>query len=218
MAGDHSIARNVNKDFLVHELNLKQVSNTTIFVKGKFFVLSPSVQNTYNWFDLRLVNLKQFDRKNQNGYLLIRFFDKFLLADLRSFMQAMVSKENYVKTKVSGIHWKYNIRLVNGRYIIINQRDKMQFIIEEVTIDELKENLNRVIENKTPSQKGSKPKAPESIQGEEVSIAELRKEISVLRKQISDVYQVNNVVPKLVSKKTKRQGLFEWILSLFKGN
>ncbi|SDN87573.1 hypothetical protein SAMN05443253_12318 [Bacillus sp. OK048] len=70
-------------------------------------MLSPSVQNSYNWFDLRIVNIKQFDRKNQKGYLLIRFFDKFLLADLRLFLRSMVSKENYVKTKVSGVHWKF---------------------------------------------------------------------------------------------------------------
>jgi hypothetical protein len=108
MTGNHSAARNVNKDILINELHLRQVSNTTIYVKGRFFVLSPSVQNSYNWFDLRLVNLKQFDRKTNEGYLLIRFFDKFLFADLRSFLMGMVSKENFVKTKVSGVHWKFN--------------------------------------------------------------------------------------------------------------
>ena len=159
MAGDHSAARNVNRDILINELDLKQVSNTTIFLKGKYFVLSPSVQNSYNWFDLRLVNLKQFDRKNQKGYLLIRFFDKFLLGDLRLFIRSMVSKENYVKTKVSGVHWKFNIRHVNGQYLIVNQRDKMQFVIEEVTQDELKQKLGRVSKETISAQKVTAIKA-----------------------------------------------------------
>lgn len=195
MAGDHSAARNVNRDILINELDLKQVSNTTMFLKGKYFVLSPSVQNSYNWFDLRLVNLKQFDRKNRKGYLLIRFFDKFLLGDLRLFLRSMVSKENYVKTKVSGVHWKFIIKRVNGRYIIVYQKDKSQFVIEEVTQDELKQKLGRVIKENISTQKFSNIKAVDGIQNEEVRLTALWEKITVINERDTikpDKYQIPN--------------------------
>ncbi|MDX1806625.1 MAG: hypothetical protein R3267_06340, partial [Paenisporosarcina sp.] len=59
----------VNKDFLTNELGLIQHLNTTIFKKRDFFVLSPSVQNKSNGFDLREVSLNKYNRIAHNGYL-----------------------------------------------------------------------------------------------------------------------------------------------------
>ncbi|MDR7079856.1 hypothetical protein J2Y03_004914 [Neobacillus niacini] len=218
MAGDHSAARDVNKDVLINELDLRQVSNTTIYVKGSYFILSPSVQNSYNWFDLRLVNLKQFDRKNQKGYLLIRFFDKFLLADLRSFWRAMISKENYVKTKVSGVHWKFIIRFVNGQYIIVNQRDKKQFVIEEVTMDELREKLNRVIKKKAAVPKIESKKKPLEQPNADISLASLRGKLSEQIHLTSEVAYKKTPLVKPGRKQSKGEGLFNWLLKLFRKN
>ncbi|MEH7276185.1 hypothetical protein [Neobacillus vireti] len=215
MAGDYSAARNVKRDILINELDLKQVSNTTIFLEGKYFVLSPSVQNSYNWFDLRLVNLKQFDRKNQKGYLLIRFFDKFLLADLRAFIRSMVSKDNNVKTKVSGVHWKFNIRHVNGQYIIINQRGKMQFIIEEVTQDELKQKLGRVSKKTISAQKVTTIKDVDRIQNEEVRLTDLREKITLLNERTMKPHVYQNPNARHESMKPAN-GLVHWFLTLFR--
>jgi hypothetical protein len=139
VTADRQASSNVNKGVLLNELGLTQVSNTTIFRKGILFVLSPSVQNSANWFDLRLINLKQFNRHEHQGYLLIRFFDKFLLVDLRRFWRKMISKENYAKTEKSGVHWKFHIHLVNNSYVIVNQKDKKRFVIEEVSLTDLKQ-------------------------------------------------------------------------------
>jgi hypothetical protein len=217
MAGDHSAARNVNRDILINELGLRQVSNTTIYVKGKYFVLSPSVQNSYNWFDLRLVNLKQFDRKNQKGYLLIRFFDKFLLADLSLFLREMVSKENFVKTKVSGVHWKFNIKLVNDRYIIVNQRDKSQFVIEEVNQDELKQKLGRVIKEDISIQKVTTIKAVDGIQNEEVRLTDFREKITLLNKRDTNKPDIYRITDTRHESTKPAIGLFQWFLNLFRG-
>jgi hypothetical protein len=218
MAGDHSAARDVNKGVLINELDLRQVTNTTIYVKGSYFVLSPSVQNSYNWFDLRLVNLKQFDRKNQKGYLLIRFFDKFLLADLRSFWRAMISKENYVKTKVSGVHWKFIIRFVNGQYIIVNQRDKKQFVIEEVTMDGLKEKLNRVIEKKAGAPKVKSKKEPLKQPNGDIRLASLREKLNEQMCFTSEVAYKKTPTVNPDRKQSKGEGIFNWLLKLFRKN
>jgi hypothetical protein len=216
MADDHTAARNVNRDILINELDLRQVSNTTIYLKGKYFVLSPSVQNSYNWFDLRLVNLKQFDRKNQKGYLLIRFFDKFLLADLGTFLQTMISKENFVKTKVSGVHWKFNIMYENGRYIIVNQRDKSQFVIDEVTLEDLKHKIGRIIED-TAIPKVNHTKMRGVNNNEDMSLLELREKITVLSEQLAkDMHDTKSINSKEPHK--KRERLVRWFQRLFRGN
>jgi hypothetical protein len=43
MAGDHSVASNINKDVLINELGLKQISKTTIYKKKGYCILSPSM-------------------------------------------------------------------------------------------------------------------------------------------------------------------------------
>ena len=53
----NTAASNVNRDALVGQLGLKQYKNTTIYTRSGVFVISPSSQNAYSWFDLRQVNL-----------------------------------------------------------------------------------------------------------------------------------------------------------------
>ena len=138
MSGDHSITTNYNKDILTLELGLKQFSNTTVFTKHNFFVLSPSVQNSAFWFDLRKVNLDRFNTRTQRGYLLIRYFEKFLIVDLADFMDRMIDKERYVETSNSGVHWKFNIQKNTNNYIIINRSTKRSFDVKEIETEELK--------------------------------------------------------------------------------
>lgn len=62
-------ASNVNRDVLVGSLGLKQYRNTTIYTKYGIFVISPSSQNSYNWFDVRKVNLDRYDRTKVIGHM-----------------------------------------------------------------------------------------------------------------------------------------------------
>ena len=138
-----STTANHHKDFLIRDCNLSQLGNTSIFRQGTYFVLSPSVQNDHWWFDLRKVNLVKFNREEHTGYLLIRFFDKFLVCNLRKFIRKMISKGNFVKTNTSGIHWKFNIVLKNDHYIVVNQTDKrLSFPMKEVSARRLERKFN----------------------------------------------------------------------------
>lgn len=134
---------NHHKNILIKELKLTQVANTSIFKQKNYFILSPSVQNDHWWFDLRKVNLVKFNKEEETGYLLIRFFDQFLVCNLREFIQKkMISKENYAETAASGIHWKFNIIQKDGQYIVINQKDKSQYPMKEVSVRKLKKKFN----------------------------------------------------------------------------
>lgn len=138
MSGDHSKTTNYNKDILTLELGLKQFSNTTVFTKRNLFVLSPSVQNSASWFDLRKVNLDRFNTRTQRGYLLIRYFEKFLIVELTNFMDRMIDKEHYVETSNSGVHWKFIIQKKAKSYMVINRSTKRSFEVKEILTEELK--------------------------------------------------------------------------------
>jgi hypothetical protein len=142
MAGNHSTTSQFNKNILLHDLNLRQISNTTAYYKNGFFVLSPSIQNSYHWFDIREVNLARYRQQSENGYLLVRFFDKFLLAELDEFIDRMISNDNYVETKVSGVHWKFIIHERGQEYIIVNQTDKKRFSLKGISLEQLKIKFN----------------------------------------------------------------------------
>lgn len=140
MAGDHSVASNVNKDVLLDDFGLKQFSNTTVFRKSGYFVLSPSMQSSESlWFDLRKVNIDRYDKLKEKGYLLIRYFNTFLLADLDDFFVKMIDWDKFVQTSGSGIHWKFKIRpSFDGSYIVRSQVNKKEFLISEIGVAELK--------------------------------------------------------------------------------
>ena len=110
---------------------LSQYRNSTIFENKEYFVLSPSVQNKNNWFDLRQVNLEKLPREKK-GRLLIRLYDDFLLVDLRKFMDDLLDDEPY-NTSNSGIHWKFQIKKVEGnKMYIFNTKSKEKFFVEKV--------------------------------------------------------------------------------------
>lgn len=141
MAGDHTATSNVNKDFLTADLNLHQYRNTTIFTKGSIFVLSPSISNENNWFDVRLVNIERFTDKYTIGHLLVRLRNKFLLMKLTEFLDEMTDDKVYSETKNSGIHWKY--RIVEHQslktYTIVNMNTKQHVTLNEIDKGHIKD-------------------------------------------------------------------------------
>lgn len=136
---DRVSSREVNKKVLKQDLGLKQLSNTTVFQKDNVFVLSPSMQNAHNWFDLRRVNINRFNEHAVTGFLLVRFFDKFLLTDLAHFKKHMMPEERFVFTPSIGEHWKFNILQEGTKFSIVNQQNKgLRYVIEEVPLERLR--------------------------------------------------------------------------------
>lgn len=104
-----SAASQVNLDFLINDLGLRQVSNTSVFRKGNIFVISPSVQNKSNTFELGESLLKRYNHEKDEGYLLIRVKDKFLMAKLHPFQKKMMTSETEKSTKSKPSFWKFNV-------------------------------------------------------------------------------------------------------------
>lgn len=132
----HSMS--VNKGVLINELGLRQLSNTSIFLRGSMFVWSPSAQNDHNWFDLAKSNLDRYEAKSYKGFLLVRFFDKLLLTELDSFINEMMPSDKFVSTKSIRPHWKFRIRVSGNTYSIVNHQNPKKFYpIREYTPHEL---------------------------------------------------------------------------------
>ncbi|WP_064094123.1 hypothetical protein [Rossellomorea aquimaris] len=138
MANTRANSSNVNKHILLSDLELIQYSNTTIYQKSGYFFLSPSVQNNHWWFDLRKVNIDKFNRNIEQGFLLVRLLDKFLICKLVNFIDKMISDDIFAKTKNNCIHWKFNIVYRNSKYIAINQKDKKKYLLRKVSVMRLK--------------------------------------------------------------------------------
>jgi len=131
MSGNHNSTINHNKEFLTKDLHLIQDRNSTIFENREYFVLSPSVQNKKNWFDLRKVNLdkKSTDKK---GLLLIRLLNDFILVDLNKITSELCDNKPY-ETSNSGIHWKFEIRAMeSGQHYIFNTKTKEKIYVDRM--------------------------------------------------------------------------------------
>jgi len=138
--GSNVNSSKVNKHVLIEVLGLRQISNTTIFTKGNIFVLSPSIQNSHSWFDLRKVNLDRFDERKNQGFLILRYYEKLLFIDLKEFKPRMTPEDKTVFTPNIGTHWKFNVVNHDGGYAIINQQNRnVKYPALEVTSDELNE-------------------------------------------------------------------------------
>lgn len=144
MAGDHTKTSNNNIGILKNEIGLKQYRNTTIFTKEGKFILSPSIGNESNWFDIRKVNLDKFTSDYSSGYLIIRFKGKLLFTDLRDFIEKMIDKNKFSDTKNSGVHWQFTVKeplRENDSYKVIGRLSKREIFIELVN----KEYLIKII-------------------------------------------------------------------------
>jgi hypothetical protein len=134
---NNTAANNVNKDILIGQLGLTQFKNTTIYSRSGLFVISPSSQNSYSWFDLRKVNLDRYDWKREKGYLLVRYQNHLLWADLNLFIDQTISEESKVYTPSIGVHWKFNIVEHNDRFVAINRTSKQQHVLTMKSVDQL---------------------------------------------------------------------------------
>lgn len=130
-----------NQSILIKDLGLFQKGNTSIYTNQKFFVLSPSIRNKLNWFDLRKVIIEQIETIKMQ-LLIIRFHDNYMLVDLKVFLDSMID-ENPFNTKNSGIHWKFKIKKEEqNKWFIYNQRSLKKYFVDEIDKQKLIENIN----------------------------------------------------------------------------
>jgi hypothetical protein len=86
---NNSASINVNRDVLVEKLGLRQYKITTVYTKKRVFVISPSSQNWYSWFDVRKVNLDSMTARKRMA--LISSISRYTAwADLDQFVTSLI--------------------------------------------------------------------------------------------------------------------------------
>ena len=120
----------VNLAFLIKELGLRQEKNTTVFRKGNFFVISPSVQNQYNWFDIGESIMESYNPKVHEGYLLVRFKEKYVVAKLQPFQKKMMLRETMPNTTKLRPHWKFKVIEAGDPHVINMGNSDLKFRIQ----------------------------------------------------------------------------------------
>lgn len=121
----------VNKDFLVEELGLKQHANSSIFTSEDCFVLSPSVQRYEKGFDISEFNLAKYNPERQQGFLIVRYMDTFLMAKLESFIEKMMPPELQITKKNTKPHWKFTVAENPAYHIVNTQNKELRYALQE---------------------------------------------------------------------------------------
>jgi len=133
----NQLPSDVNKEFLTNELGLIQHLNTAIFKKRDFFVISPSVQNKTNVFDLREVSLNKYNRVAHNGYLLIRYKERFLIAKLANFRKKMMREELKVMNSSKTSHWKFIVKETPTLHVVCQTDTEETYPLQEPSHNQL---------------------------------------------------------------------------------
>ena len=133
----------INIDFLVNILGLKQERNTKIFRKGDIFVVSPSVQNKHNWFDIEESIMDLFDDEVHEGYLLVRFKDQFLMTKLKPFQKKMMSIDTRPNTTKLPPHWKFKVLEASNPYILNMGDSDLRFPMQAPSKNQLVKFFNK---------------------------------------------------------------------------
>ena len=127
----------VNLDFLVHDLGLRQERNTKVFRKGKFFIISPSVQNKNHLFEIGESIMELFESEDLEGYLLIRFKEEFLMAKLKSFEKKMMIADTKPTSSKLPPHWKFKVIEATNPYIINMGDSDLRYPIQNPSRNQL---------------------------------------------------------------------------------
>ncbi|WP_019413556.1 hypothetical protein [Paenisporosarcina sp. TG20] len=132
----------VNLDFLVNDLGLIQERNTKVFRKGKLFVISPSVQNKNNLFDIGVNIMDSFNSEEQEGYLLVRYQDQYLMAKLKAFEKKMMLPDTKSVTTKLPPHWKFKVIEATNPYILNMGDSDLSYAIQMPSENQLKSFFN----------------------------------------------------------------------------
>lgn len=186
---------NVNVDILYNDLNLSRKGAEVVFQNEDLFVISPSIQNGSNWFDIRKLNLDRFKESKKRGFLILRHGETFLFANLKDFAQTLMITDFLRSSKTGGDHWKFNIEAINDQYFVYNQGNKnVLYTMNFGDRQNLKTSIEKVLHKVEPY------KAIEEIRN--------RENKSEIVKEIPETLANNQIIPHIHTYLTQKGFLY----------
>ncbi|RUL53945.1 McrB family protein [Lysinibacillus antri] len=135
-------------DLLITELSLKKIE-TNLLIRDFMLILSPGIQGEKTkYLDISVSKINSVRNKMDNfskNYLLIRFYDVFLIGDLVKFLNLMTN-EKFIYSPPGNAttrKWQYAVEEDNfGYFIYLTKNPKEKFRLELVKHSDIKEYFN----------------------------------------------------------------------------
>lgn len=106
-----------NKEFLTQVLNFYSPNvNSIYFEKDKFVLLSPGIQNDRWSFDLGKNAVEKANLTEKQSYLVIRFFDEFLVKEFKTLSQALLREETQHVYQDGSSKWSMKVEKKSNDY------------------------------------------------------------------------------------------------------
>lgn len=135
----------INRDFLKNELNLNTGNDKSIlFHNNHILVLSPSVQNARNAFDIQLTTLEKMEESKGNLLLIVRFNKtNFLVANFLDFKKALLVNDTIHTYQDGTKKWPLKVEEEAGNYFIsVIGHKNYKYAIELMSKQQLKSYIN----------------------------------------------------------------------------
>lgn len=134
-----------NEDVLLNALSLRRQGKTIMYSNENTVFLSPYIsEGKYN-FDISGANIEKYLNSGKQGYLLIRFHDKYLLEEMGLFLVELIdetSKSPYYRHSVE-YRWKFKI-VIDGCFYVQRIKNKKLMAIKEYSLDTLIKEIGSV--------------------------------------------------------------------------
>ncbi|TSI09742.1 McrB family protein [Lysinibacillus sp. BW-2-10] len=130
----------VNRDFLIKELNLHTSSSTSVYFEGKNIIaISPAIQNNRFSFDLQRNTMLKVKSSNKKAFLIIRFFNEFLVKDLDVIAEELL-REDTIHTYNDGRQkWALTVNNRNNDYSVSVYGYSQEVMVEKLFKEEVKD-------------------------------------------------------------------------------
>lgn len=149
-------------DFLVNELDLTKI-DTNLLTRDLTLILSPGIQGEKTkYLDISVSKINSVRSKMinfTNNFLIIRFYDVFLIADLKQFLNKMTN-EKYIYSPPGNPttrKWQYTVEEDStGYFICLTKNPKEKFrllLVEHVDIKEYFNDINGAFSYKSIEKK-----------------------------------------------------------------
>lgn len=144
-------AATVNRNFLISKLNLSEkTSNSIVFENEFLLVLSPTMQNPYDRFDINLSNIEYARNSTKKKLFILRYKEILLYGDLQVFLKKMtISQHMYTHKQTK--KWQYTVKVEGegeGYYIRLQGMKNSKFPVKEMNEDKLVALVNHLLKNK----------------------------------------------------------------------
>ncbi|SOC11363.1 5-methylcytosine-specific restriction endonuclease McrBC GTP-binding regulatory subunit McrB [Ureibacillus xyleni] len=138
-------AASVNRDILISKLKLEEKSkNSIIFENNKYFVISPTMQNNNDRFDIILNNIEIARESKKKKLIIVRYKSILLLGNLVEFLDKMTPEEQLYPHKKT-YKWQYTIKRDDqGYFIRLQGLPDSKFLLKEVNEAELLSYFNEI--------------------------------------------------------------------------